>query len=70
VGALADVRSAALSVSLDHYESSVAALLSVGAIVDRRNVYWDIRLSEHQPILEFRSATSPSLRPRPPCWPR
>jgi len=43
-----------LFVSLDHYESSLAALLRVGAIVDRRNVYWDIRLSEHQPTLEFR----------------
>jgi carboxylate-amine ligase len=43
-----------LFVSLDHYESSLAALLKVGAIVDRRNVYWDIRLSEHQPTLEFR----------------
>ena len=43
-----------LFVSLDHYESSLAALLTVGAIVDRRNVYWDIRLSEHQPTLEFR----------------
>jgi carboxylate-amine ligase len=41
-------------VSLDHYESSIAALLKVGAIVDRRNVYWDIRLSERQPTLEFR----------------
>ena len=43
-----------LFVSLDHYESSLAALLTVGAIVDRRNVYWDIRLSEQQPTLEFR----------------
>lgn len=43
-----------LFVSLDHYESSLAALLKVGAIVDRRNVYWDIRLSERQPTLEFR----------------
>ncbi|HEX4224055.1 MAG TPA: glutamate--cysteine ligase, partial [Pseudonocardiaceae bacterium] len=43
-----------LFVSLDHYESSVAALLRVGAVLDRRGVYWDIRLSERQPTLEFR----------------
>lgn len=43
-----------LFVSLDHYESSVDALLRIGAVMDRRNVYWDIRLSEHQPTLEFR----------------
>lgn len=40
--------------SLDHYESSLAALLEVGAVLDRRGVYWDIRLSEHQQTLEFR----------------
>ena len=40
--------------SLDHYESSLDALMRVGAILDRRGVYWDIRLSEHQPTLEFR----------------
>ncbi len=45
-----------LFVSLDHYDSSVAALLRVGAVLDKRNVYWDIRLSERQPTLEFRVA--------------
>jgi carboxylate-amine ligase len=42
--------------SLDHYDSSVDALLRSGAMLDRGMVYWDIRLSEHQPTLEFRIA--------------
>jgi carboxylate-amine ligase len=40
--------------SLDHYESIVDAWLRSGAIMDRAMIYWDIRLSEHQPTLEFR----------------
>ncbi|MGH3877962.1 MAG: carboxylate-amine ligase [Actinophytocola sp.] len=40
--------------SLDEYESTVDALLRSGAILDKGMVYWDIRLSEHQPTLEFR----------------
>jgi glutamate---cysteine ligase / carboxylate-amine ligase len=40
--------------SLDHYESIVDGWLRSGAIMDRGMVYWDIRLSEHQPTLEFR----------------
>jgi carboxylate-amine ligase len=40
--------------SLDHYESSVDAMLRTGALMDRGMVYWDIRLSEHQPTIEFR----------------
>jgi carboxylate-amine ligase len=40
--------------SLDHYDSSVDALLRSGAMLDRGMVYWDIRLSEHQPTVEFR----------------
>lgn len=40
--------------SLDEYESIVDAMLSSGAILDKAMVYWDIRLSEHQPTLEFR----------------
>jgi carboxylate-amine ligase len=40
--------------SLDHYESIVDAWLRSGAILDRAMVYWDIRLSEQQPTLEFR----------------
>lgn len=40
--------------SLDEYESSVDAMLRSGALLDKGMVYWDIRLSEHQPTLEFR----------------
>ncbi|GAB2997442.1 glutamate--cysteine ligase [Amycolatopsis acidiphila] len=40
--------------SEDHYESLVEALLRTGAILDRGMVYWDIRLSEHQPTVEVR----------------
>ncbi|MCK2239927.1 MULTISPECIES: glutamate--cysteine ligase [unclassified Crossiella] len=40
--------------SAAHYEASVSALLHVGAALDRKMIYWDIRLSEAQPTLEFR----------------
>ncbi|WP_431873357.1 carboxylate-amine ligase [Amycolatopsis sacchari] len=40
--------------SEDHYESLVDAMLRTGALLDRGMVYWDIRLSEHQPTLEVR----------------
>jgi carboxylate-amine ligase len=40
--------------SVDHYESLVDALLRTGAIFDRGMIYWDIRLSEHQPTVEVR----------------
>lgn len=40
--------------SLAHYEDSVASMLRVGAALDRGMVYWDIRLSEKQPTVEFR----------------
>jgi carboxylate-amine ligase len=40
--------------SEDHYESLVDAMLRTGAVFDRGMVYWDIRLSEHQPTLEVR----------------
>ncbi|WP_307867811.1 carboxylate-amine ligase [Umezawaea beigongshangensis] len=40
--------------SLDHYESSVEALLRSEAMLDRAMVYWDVRLSEAHPTLEFR----------------
>jgi len=36
------------------YESTVDAMLRSAAILDRGMVYWDVRLSEHQPTLEFR----------------
>lgn len=42
--------------SLDHYESVVDAWLRAGAILDRAMVYWDVRLSEKQPTVEFRLA--------------
>ncbi|WHT17541.1 glutamate--cysteine ligase [Crossiella sp. CA-258035] len=37
-----------------HYDASVSALLRAGAALDRKMVYWDIRLSEAQPTLEVR----------------
>lgn len=40
--------------SVAHYDDSVEALLHSGAIMDRGMVYWDIRLSDDQPTLEFR----------------
>lgn len=42
--------------SLDEYESVVDAWLRAGSILDRGMVYWDVRLSENQPTLEFRIA--------------
>ncbi|GAB3586887.1 glutamate--cysteine ligase [Amycolatopsis endophytica] len=43
-----------LFASLDEYESRVAAMLESGAMLDRGMLYWDIRLSDKQPTLEFR----------------
>lgn len=40
--------------SLDQYESRVDGLLLAGAIVDRGMIYWDVRLSEHEPTVEVR----------------
>jgi carboxylate-amine ligase len=42
--------------SLDEYESIVDSMLRSGAILDKGMVYWDVRLSEHQPTVEFRVA--------------
>lgn len=42
--------------SLDEYESVVDGWLRAGAILDRGMIYWDVRLSEKQPTLEFRIA--------------
>ncbi|MFC0542361.1 carboxylate-amine ligase [Kutzneria chonburiensis] len=42
--------------SVDAYESRVEGLLSAGAALDRGMVYWDIRLSAHQPTVEVRIA--------------
>jgi carboxylate-amine ligase len=43
-----------LFTGLDHYESLLAGLARTGAILDRGMVYWDVRLSEHQPTVEIR----------------
>jgi carboxylate-amine ligase len=40
--------------SAEDYENTVDAMLRSGALMDRGMVYWDIRLSEKQPTLEFR----------------
>jgi carboxylate-amine ligase len=40
--------------SPDHYDQIVDTMLDSGAILDRGMVYWDMRLSENQPTLEFR----------------
>jgi carboxylate-amine ligase len=40
--------------SLDEYEQLVEDLLRSGAVLDRAMIYWDLRLSEKQPTLEFR----------------
>lgn len=42
--------------SVDDYESKVDGLLRCGAVLDRAMVYWDVRLSAHQPTLEVRIA--------------
>ena len=39
---------------LDEYEATVDAMLRAGALMDRAMIYWDIRLSERHPTLEFR----------------
>jgi carboxylate-amine ligase len=40
--------------SLVEHEQAVRALSDAGAILDRRMVYWDVRLSDHLPTLEIR----------------
>jgi carboxylate-amine ligase len=42
--------------SVDDYEAGVRGLLRCGAILDRGMVYWDVRLSAHQPTVEVRIA--------------
>ncbi|MFK0290506.1 glutamate--cysteine ligase [Streptomyces sp. NPDC090442] len=42
--------------STSHYDDLVATLISTGAILDHRGVYWDIRPSHHLPTLEVRVA--------------
>lgn len=43
-----------LFASLDEYESIVDTLLRTGALMDRAMIYWDIRLSDRHPTVEFR----------------
>jgi carboxylate-amine ligase len=40
--------------SVDQYESIVQATLHIEAALDRKMIYWDVRISEHQPTLEVR----------------
>jgi carboxylate-amine ligase len=40
--------------SLDRYEELVEGLLGSGAALDRGMIYWDIRLSDQHPTVEFR----------------
>jgi carboxylate-amine ligase len=42
--------------SVDDYERRVEDLLATGAIVDRGQLYWHARLSEHAPTVEVRVA--------------
>jgi carboxylate-amine ligase len=39
---------------VDEYESTVDGMLRAGALMDRGMIYWDIRLSDRHPTLEFR----------------
>lgn len=40
----------------DDYQAVLASLVSIGTIRDATKIYWDIRLSEHVPTIEFRFA--------------
>lgn len=40
--------------SLIEYDALVQALIATGTIEDATKIYWDIRLSEHFPTIEFR----------------
>jgi carboxylate-amine ligase len=42
--------------SIDQYESAVDGILRSGAIIDRGMIYWDVRLSDHEPTVEIRIA--------------
>ncbi len=42
--------------SVDDYERRVDDLIATGAIVDRGQLYWHARLSEHEPTVEVRVA--------------
>src|SRR5919112_4217633 len=40
--------------SLAEYEALVEALVTTGTVAEPTKVYWDVRLSENQPTIEFR----------------
>ncbi len=40
------------------YEATVEMLLAAGAALDRKMLYWDVRMSEHLPTLEVRVSDS------------
>ncbi|WP_084369848.1 carboxylate-amine ligase, partial [Microbispora sp. ATCC PTA-5024] len=42
--------------SAAHYENVVAGLTASGAIMDRGMIYWFVRVSDHLPTVEFRTA--------------
>ncbi|BCB76416.1 glutamate--cysteine ligase [Phytohabitans flavus] len=46
--------------SAEQYDAFVGTLLDAGALVDRGTIFWDIRLSAHQPTLEVRVADMPT----------
>ncbi|MFD0776483.1 YbdK family carboxylate-amine ligase, partial [Streptomonospora algeriensis] len=46
--------------SAEHYETCVASLLESGAALDRRMLYWDIRLSDRHPTVEIRVCDVPA----------
>ncbi|GAA4701299.1 carboxylate-amine ligase [Phytohabitans rumicis] len=45
--------------SADHYDGLVDTLLDAGALVDKGTIFWDVRLSAHQPTLEVRASDVP-----------
>jgi carboxylate-amine ligase len=46
--------------SAAHYDTLVATMLDAGALVDAGTLFWDVRLSAHQPTLEVRVADVPA----------
>src|SRR5215210_8069979 len=40
--------------SLAEYDALVKALVATGTVADPTKIYWDVRLSENQPTIEFR----------------
>ncbi|WP_330153321.1 carboxylate-amine ligase [Rhodococcus chondri] len=46
--------------SARHYDEVIATMLDYGSILDTAMVYWDIRLSAHQPTIEIRVSDVPA----------